>query len=49
MEELDALVWRAERLRTASNAAGVALWSWNVETNEVSMDEHGYVLWGVED
>jgi two-component sensor histidine kinase len=48
MEELDALVWSAERLRTASNAAGVALWSWNVDTNEVSMDEHGYVLWGVE-
>jgi two-component sensor histidine kinase len=47
LKEADALVWSAERLRTASNAAGVALWSWDVETNEVSMDERGYVMWGV--
>jgi hypothetical protein len=28
-------------------AAGVALWSWNVDTNKLTMDEPGYDLWGV--
>ena len=44
---LKALVWSPKHLRIASNAAGVALWSWNVDTDEVSMDDHGHVLWGV--
>lgn len=34
-------VWSMECLRTASDAAGVALWSWNVDTDEVRMDERG--------
>lgn len=46
-EEAGALIWSADRLRTASNAAGVALWSWDVDINALNMDEHGYVLWGV--
>jgi two-component sensor histidine kinase len=45
--ESDALVWNAERLRMASDAAGVAQWSWNVDTNEISMDERAHVMWGV--
>jgi two-component sensor histidine kinase len=28
-------------------AAGVALWSWNVDTDQLIMDELGYRLWGV--
>jgi len=42
-----ALIWDAERLRIATDAAGVALWSWNVDTDEIAMDEHAYGLWGV--
>jgi hypothetical protein len=42
-----ALVWDAERLRIATDAAGVALWSWNVDTDEFAMDEHAHGLWGV--
>ena len=41
------LVWDAERLRVATDAAGVALWSWNIDTNEVALDERAHALWGV--
>jgi two-component sensor histidine kinase len=40
-------VWDAERLRIATNAAGVALWSWNVDTDEIAMDDRAHDLWGV--
>ncbi len=51
MAEIDgnALVWSAERLRMATKAAGVALWSWNVDTGEVALDERALALWGVPD
>jgi two-component sensor histidine kinase len=29
------------------DAAGVALWSWNVDNDNPTMDERGYGLWGV--
>ena len=34
-------------MRLAVEAAGVALWSWNVDTDKLTMDESGYRLWGV--
>lgn len=40
-------VWDAKQLRRALEAAGVALWSWNVDTDQLIMDELGYGLWGV--
>ena len=40
-------VWDAERLRTATDAAGVALWSWNVDTDEIALDERAHGLWDV--
>ena len=43
----NALVWDAERLRIATDAAGVALWSWDMDTGEVAMDERAHSLWGV--
>jgi hypothetical protein len=46
----DALVWDAERLRIAADAAdaaGIGLWSWNVDTDEIAMDERAHALWGV--
>ncbi len=39
-------VWDANRLRIATDAAGVALWSWNVDTDEIALDERAHVLWG---
>jgi two-component sensor histidine kinase/PAS domain-containing protein len=40
-------VWDANRLRIATDAAGVALWSWNVDTDGIAMDERAHRLWGV--
>lgn len=39
--------WDVDQLRRAIEAAGVALWSWNVDTDGLLMDEHGYRLWDV--
>lgn len=39
--------WSAEHLRLAITAAGVALWSWNVNDNTFTMDEQGFDLWGL--
>lgn len=47
LEGTDGSIWSPNRLRAASNSAGVALWSWNVDTDTVSMDERGYALWGL--
>ncbi len=40
-------VWREKHLRAATRAAGVALWSWNVDTDDIAMDDMGYELWHV--
>jgi two-component sensor histidine kinase len=40
-------VWDTGHLRLAIAAAGVALWSWNVDTNRFTMDERAFELWGV--
>ena len=45
-EGSSALVWDAERLRIATDAAEVALWSWNVDTDEIALDERAHLLWG---
>jgi two-component sensor histidine kinase len=39
--------WSEQRLRHAIDAAGVALWSWNVDTDRLTMDEQAFVMWGV--
>ena len=31
--------WDEKHLRAATRAAGVALWSWNVDTDAITMDE----------
>ena len=43
----DDVVWDAHRLRVATDAAGMALWSWNVDSDEIAMDERAHGLWGV--
>jgi two-component sensor histidine kinase len=45
--ELCMPVWQEKHLRAATAAAGVALWSWNVDTDAVTMDERAYDLWEV--
>jgi two-component sensor histidine kinase len=40
-------IWGEKQLRAAVDAAGVALWSWNVDTDAVTLDERAYELWGV--
>ncbi len=40
-------VWTPQHLRLATDAAGVALWSWNVDTDRLTMDERAYDLWGI--
>ena len=40
-------VWHEKHLRAATRAAGVALWSWNVDTDAITMDEAAYDLWQV--
>jgi two-component sensor histidine kinase len=40
-------VWNEKHLRAATRAAGVALWSWNVDTDAITMDERAYDLWEV--
>lgn len=40
-------VWDEAHLRLAIDAAGVALWSWNVDTDRLTMDEIGCRMWGV--
>ena len=39
--------WEAHHLRLAIEAAGVALWAWNVDSDSFKMDERAFELWGV--
>ncbi len=43
----NAPVWDTDRLRIATDAAGVALWSWNIDTDEIALDERAHGLWGM--
>jgi len=47
LNDLPMPIWREQHLRAATRAAGVALWSWNVDTDAIAMDEVGYDLWDV--
>ena len=40
-------LWEADNLRRALQAAGVALWSWNVDTDRFTMDEEAFRQWNV--
>ena len=41
-------LWEPDNLRRALQAAGVSLWSWNVDTDEFTMDEQGFRHWGLQ-
>ena len=40
-------VWRPEHLKLAIDAARVALWSWQVDTDRFTMDQRSFELWGL--
>ncbi len=46
-DTLKPLLWEPKNLVRAIEAAGVTLWSWNVNTDAFAMDDHSYELWGV--
>ena len=46
-DEPKRITWSAQHLALAIEAARVALWSWNVDSNDFAMDERGYALWGM--
>lgn len=47
-DTLKPLLWEPKNLLRAVEAAGVTLWSWNVDTDALAMDDAAYDLWGVE-
>jgi two-component sensor histidine kinase len=47
MANTSAPLWNTENLRRAVEAAGVALWSWNVDTDHFAMDDKAFELWGL--
>jgi two-component sensor histidine kinase len=45
--EVSGDIWDEHRLRVATEAAGVALWSWNVDTDRFAMDGRAFEIWGL--
>lgn len=46
-DALKPLLWEPKNLVRAIESAGVTLWSWNVDTDALAMDDHAYDLWGI--
>ena len=46
-QEAASQVWRPEHLRLAISAASVALWSWSVDSDRLTMDERAFEMWGL--
>ena len=46
-DALKPLLWEPKNLVRAVEAAGITLWSWNVDTDALAMDDHAYDLWGI--
>ncbi len=44
---LKPLSWDSKNLVRAVEAAGVTLWSWNVDSDALAMDDHACDLWGI--
>lgn len=45
--KLKPLLWEPKNLVRSIEAAGVTLWSWNVDTDALAMDDASYDLWGI--
>jgi len=46
-EQLKPLLWEPKNLRRAIDAAGIGMWSWNVDSDALAMDDAAYDLWGI--
>ncbi|MEX0955569.1 MAG: HWE histidine kinase domain-containing protein [Rhizobiaceae bacterium] len=46
-ERLKPMLWESKNLVRAIEAAGVALWAWNVDSDALAMDDTAYDLWGI--
>jgi two-component sensor histidine kinase len=40
-------IWPSDELLRGFEAAGLALWTWNVDDDSFTMDERGFALWGL--
>jgi two-component sensor histidine kinase len=47
LDDNDHPLWEPANLRRALQAAGVSLWSWNVDSDAFTMDEQGFIHWGL--
>ena len=47
-KELKPLLWDPKNLVRAIQAAGITLWSWNVDTDALAMDDRAHDLWGID-
>ncbi len=43
----DLSIWTEKRLQLAIEGAGVALWAWNVDTDQLILDQPSFNMWGV--
>lgn len=46
-QQLTTLLWDPKHLIHAIEAAGVTLWTWNVDTDALGMDDRAHDLWGI--
>ncbi len=46
-DQLDLPRWNEKHLRFAIEGAGVALWAWNVDTDNLLLDQRAYDMWGM--
>ena len=49
LPEQKVTAWTSSSLRRAIQAAGVALWSWHIETDRLELDAASCAMWGVTD
>jgi hypothetical protein len=47
LTEPGVLPWKSHHFHLAIRADGVTLWSWNVDTDKLTMDEQAFALWGL--
>lgn len=47
-QAMDALIHGEERLRLATEAAGIGIWEWNVRTNIIRWDKQMFNIYGVD-
>lgn len=46
-DQPDSHLWDEKHLRFANAAGGVALWSWNIDTDRITLDDRAFEMWGV--